>query len=206
MKRFAMLAMLVPLAAAAQYSGPAVQACSSYATHEIMRDSPRVKAVVLDDDRERNIERYTRKLGSQFVSSLLYGNGAIVYVDASAVEFSYVCLLADEKRALFFYWTPRRDAPALAQCRRGAATQAGTCLDALLQIAEQDLTEAYARHLVETREADAKAGNDDTSGAFRRAADAWRAYREAECARRGSGEAAKACQVELTRRRALDLR
>lgn len=204
MRGLALAVLLLPLAAAAQYSGPAVQACHAYAEREIRRDSPRVKAVVLDED--RNIERYTRKLGSQFVASLLYGNGAIVNAQGPAVEFSYLCLLADEKRALFFYWTPRRDAPVLSQCRRGAQAQTGTCLDALLQLAERDLTETYAQHLVEAREADVKAGNENATGAFRRSADAWRAYRDAECARRGGGEAATACLVELTRRRTLDLR
>jgi hypothetical protein len=36
---------------------------------------------VFERDSELNIDRYTAKVGSQFVSSLLYGNGAIVYGD-----------------------------------------------------------------------------------------------------------------------------
>lgn len=201
-----MLALLLPLATAAQYAGPAVESCRSYAEREIARGGATLKAVVLDDDAERNIERVTRKLGSQFISSLLYGNGAIVNAQGPVVEFSFICLLAGEKRALFFYWTPRRDAPTLAHCRRGGAAQADLCLDTLLQLAERDLTHAYAQRLVEAREADARSGNENASAAFRRAAETWRAYRDAECARRGGPEAGKACLVELTRRRALDLR
>lgn len=207
MKRAAVLALLVlPFAATAQYSGPAVHSCAAYAEREIKSGHPTVKAVVLDDDRDRNIERYTRKLGSQFVSSVLFGNGAIVNANGPAVEFSFVCLLANEKRAVYFFWAPRRDAPVLAQCRRSGASAVGACLDALLRIAEQDLTNAYANRFVEARQADASAGNEEKTAAFRRSADAWRAYRDAECARRGDGEAATACLVELTRRRALDLR
>ena len=194
-----------PMAGLAQYAGPGVETCRSHAEREIRKESHAVTALVFDRDRHLNIERYTRKLGSQFVSSLLFGNGAIVYAKAPAVELNFLCLLADEKRAVFFHWTPRLDASVLAQCRRGAG-DAGGCLDALLQVAEQDLTPAYAQRFQEARGLDASRKNEDSITAFRKAADAWRAYRDAECARRGAGDERKACMVELTRRRALDLR
>ena len=205
----------LPMTALAQYAGPGVETCRAYAEREIRKDSHGVEAVAFDRDRELNIDRYTRKLGSQFVSSILYGNGAIVLGRAPAIEMSFVCLLADEKRAMFFYWTPRRDAPALAQCGRSseAGGELGACLDVLLQTAERDLTQAYALRFQEARERDAKQGNEETVAAFRKAADAWRGYRDAECARRavisgggsGAADAQKACIVELTRRRAFDL-
>ena len=194
---------LVSLSCFAQYSGPAVESCLNHAQAELLRDGTAAK-VVFDRDRELNIARYTRKLGSQFVSSLLYGNGAVTYPQVAAIEMSFVCLLADQKRALFFYWTPRRDAPVLAQCRRGP--DAAGCLDSLLQVAEQELTPLYAQHYVDARENDSAAKNENAQNAFRKSAEAWRAYRDAECARRGTADAIKACMVELTRRRALDLR
>lgn len=197
MRQFLFLLLFVSFKVVAQYSGPAVDACLSYASKEIKQK------VVFDRDADLVIERYTRKAGSQFVSSLLHGNGAIVLAQGVPIEMSFVCLLADEKRAVFLDWRPRRDAPVLAQCRRGS--DPADCLDALLQIAEQDLTQIYARHYVEAREADFAAKNDDRMNAFRRSADAFKAYREAECARRGAGDANKACMVELTRRRALEL-
>ena len=196
---------VAPLAALAQYAGPGVETCRAYAEREIRNEGSGVKAVVFERDRELNIDRYTRKAGSQFISSLLYGNGAIVYPKAPAVEMTFVCLLADEKRAVFFYWTPRHDAPVLAQCKRSGG-EAGECLDALLLVAEQDLTQLYARHYVDAREADSAAGSESASAAFRRSSETWRAYRDAECARQAAGNAQKACMVELTRRRALDLR
>jgi len=160
---------------------------------------------VFDRDQNLNIDRYTRNVGSQFVSSLLYGNGAIVYTGTLAIEMSFVCLLADDKRAVFFNWSPRRDAPSLAQCRRSGGS-AGECLDSLLNIADQELTELYAKYTVEARQADAKAGNQNASSTFQRSIDSWRGYRDAECARRAAGDERKACMLDLTRRRALDLR
>ncbi len=42
MRGLALGVLLLPLAAAAQYSGPAVQACRAYAEREIARDNPQV--------------------------------------------------------------------------------------------------------------------------------------------------------------------
>ena len=204
MKRLAFL-LLLPLTAWAQYSGPAVDTCRAYGERELKKGSADVKALVFDRDRHLVIEKYARKLGKQFVSSILSGNGAVTRAVGPAVELSFVCLLASEKQALFFYWTPRRDAPALAQCRRGAAP--GDCLQLLLDLAERDLVEVAAFRFQESLEADAKAGNETASNAYRNAAAAWRAYRDAECARRGAGgsDAWRGCMVDLTRRRYLDL-
>jgi uncharacterized protein YecT (DUF1311 family) len=189
----------------AQYAGPGVETCRAYAQRELRKDGAKVDSVVFERDQNLNIDRYTRNVGSQFVSSLLYGNGAILHAGKTpAVEMSFLCLLADDKRAVFFNWFPRRDAPALAQCRRSGS--ASECLDTLLGAADQELIELYAKHTVEARQADAKAGDESASNVFRRSADSWRAYRDAECARRPAGDERKACMLDLTRRRALDLR
>lgn len=205
-----LLSLLALLSAAApalaQYSGPAVQACRAFAETEIRKNSPVAAVVRFDNDANLNIERYGRKLGSQHVSSLLFGNGAVVYPQGVPVEFSFICLLADDKRALFFHWIPRTEAPALAQCRR--TKEAAACLDALLVVAEQELTMHYAGLFVDARAQDEKSGNETASGIFRRSSEAFLAYRAAECARRGAAgsEPHKACLVDLTRRRGLDLR
>ena len=200
-----LLLLAVPSAAFAQYAGPGVETCLAYAqADERQYGSNKPAKLVFDRDASLTIEKYTRKAGSQFVSSILTGNGAITFEKGVSVEMSFVCLLASDKRAVFFYWLPRHEAPALGQCRRGP--DAAECLDALQQIAEQDLTALYAQHFMDARAVDAKAGNDNATAAFRRAGDAWKAYRDAECALRGGGEETRACVVDLTRRRALDLR
>lgn len=203
------LAFLALLAAAspalAQYSGPAVQACRAHAEAEVRRGGVGNPAVRIDAP-SLDMQRYTRKVGNQFVSSLLSGEGAIVYAQGVPVEFSFVCLLADDKRPVFFYWIRRPEAAALGQCRR--TTEVAACLDALLVVAEQELTMRYSGLFVDARAADDKAGNENMAGTFRRSSEAFLAYRAAECARRGAAgsEPHKACMVDLTRRRALDLR
>jgi uncharacterized protein YecT (DUF1311 family) len=189
----------------AQYSGPAVQACLDYAKREQKQN------IVFERDQNLLIERYTRKLGSQFVSSVLSGNGAVVYDGAPSSELSFVCLLADEKRAVFFQWVARPNAPAATQCLRNPDLQKAprTCFDLMLRVAEQDLTIAYADRFQE-----ANLRGESALAAFRKANDEWHQYRDAECARRrdfapsgvSPDDYAVACSIDLTRRRALDMR
>lgn len=201
-----LLLLALPPAAWAQYAGPAVETCRAYGERELKKPGADVKGLVFDKDAALIIERASRKMGSQFVSSVLSGNGAIARPVGPAIELSFVCLLASDKQALYFHWVPRKDAPTLAQCRRGTAP--GECLQLLLDLAERDLVEAAAYRFQDSLEADAKAGNENASNAYRDAATGWRAYRDAECARRGpsGSDEWRACMVDLTRRRHLDLK
>jgi uncharacterized protein YecT (DUF1311 family) len=212
----AFLLLLVALGAApfdskAQYKGPAVDACRAYALKELQRGGNQAKVVVIERDQNLTIERYSGKVGVQPVSSILTGNGAVVYDGAPSAELSFVCLLADEKRPVFFSWQPRPNAPVLAQCARSESLRGKErdCLELLLRTAEQDLSQVYAYRFQEANER-----GDKSLAAYRKANDEWREYRDAECARRRESTPAgvspddhqAACMVELTRRRALDMR
>jgi len=191
--------------AAGQYSGPAVQACLDYAKRDQKQN------IVLERDDSLLIERYARKIGSQFVSSILTGNGAVVYNGAPSAELSFICLLASDRQAVFFEWMPRPNVPAAMHCLRdvGLRKEPRPCYDLLLRVAEEDLTQIYAQRFQE-----ANLSGEAALAAFRKSNDAWRQYRDAECARRrdfapagvSPDNYAAACAVELTRRRALDMR
>ena len=204
MRKCLFLFLLLSFDAAAQYAGPGVDTCLAYATKDVRQWGAEKPNVVFDRDPNLVIERYTRKVGSQFVSSVLLGNGSLVYPKGLAVEMSFVCLLASDRQAVFFDWRPRRDASVLEQCRRGA--DAAACLESLLNVAEQDLTALYSKHFIEARQVDSQAGNENAVATFRKSADTFKAYLEAECGRRTAADEKMACRVELTRRRALDLR
>ena len=214
--KLAVLLFLFANTAFAQYSGPAVDTCLAFARSEAKREGTSAKDIVFERDQSLMLERYTRKLGNQFVSSILRGNGAVVLDNAPSAELSFMCMLADDKRALFFEWLPRLNASALAQCTRDHALRARprTCLETLHGIAETDLMQAYSAQFQEARERDSKAGSEAAVNTFRKANEEWRQYRDAECQRRRDhtpkGIAAEdlllACAVELTRRRALDMR
>jgi uncharacterized protein YecT (DUF1311 family) len=216
MRVFTFLTILLATPAFAQYSGPAVETCRAFAKQETARDGTRAKDIVFERDQNLQIERYTRKLGNQFVSSILRGNGAVVLDGAPSAELSFICLLADDKRAVFFDWLPRANVPALTQCTRDEATrkQPRPCLETLLQVAENDLMQVYAMLFQDARERDHNAGNENAVTSFRKANDEWRQYRDAECARRleplpkevAADDHRLACMIELTRRRGLDMR
>jgi uncharacterized protein YecT (DUF1311 family) len=200
-----LLLLIISTGAAGQYSGPAVNSCLDYAKREQKQN------IVFDRDQNLLIERYTRKLGSQFVSSILTGNGAVVYDGAPSSELAFLCLLADEKRPVFFQWVARPNAPAALQCLRDPNLQKAprACFDLMLRVVEQDLTLAYAERFQEANER-----GESSLAAFRKSNDAWRQYRDAECARRrelapagvSPDDYAVACSIDLTRRRALDVR
>jgi uncharacterized protein YecT (DUF1311 family) len=195
----------------AQYKGPAVEACRAYALKELQRGGNQAKVVVIERDQNLSIERYSGKVGAQPVSSILTGNGAVVYDGTPSAELSFVCLLADEKRPVFFSWQPRPNAPVLAQCARSESLRGKErdCLELLLRTAEQDLSQVYAYRFQEANERGEK-----SLAVYRKANDEWREYRDAECARRREAvpsgvspdDYQAACMVELTRRRALDMR
>jgi hypothetical protein len=207
--------LLVLLAAAfpamAQYNGPAVEACRAYAMREAGREGAKPEDVVIVKDQALFIERYGRKLGNQHVASILTGNGAVVLDGTPAAELSFICLLADEKRPVFFNWLPRQNVSALAQCTRSEALRGKSreCLEFLMRVAEQDLTLIYAQRFQE-----AHASGEETLAAYRKANDEWKQYVNAECARRrdvapkgvSAEDAELACTVELMRQRGRDMR
>jgi uncharacterized protein YecT (DUF1311 family) len=206
-----LLLVFLPGISYAQNPAPAIEACRAYAKKEAAREGMSVNDIVLERDAALAIERYKRKVGSQFVSTVLTGNGAVVLPGTPSAELSFICLLADEKRPVFFNWLPRQDVDALAQCRRDEAVraQARSCLDLLLRTAEMSLTQVYANGFQQANER-----GEEALAAYRKSNDEWRQYRDAECARRSvlapagvpPEQAQIACQVELTRRRALDMR
>jgi hypothetical protein len=212
MKGFLFLLGFFTGTASAQYAGPAVESCREYAKKEELRNSKTPPEIVFERDQALAIERYTRNLGSQFVSSVLTGNGVLVMPGAPSAELSFVCLLADERHPVFFYWLPRHNTTAIGQCRRSGAAR--PCLELLNKVAEADLAEIYAVRLQEARQRDADAKNEQSVSAHRRASDEWLQYREAECVRQSAlapegitaDDYQLACNVDLTRRRALDMR
>lgn len=211
-KSILLLALLiVALPAAAQYKGPAIEACRAYALRESAREGTKPEDIVILQDQALIIDRYGRKLGSQPVASILTGNGAVVLPGTPSAELSFICLLADEKRPVFFNWLPRPNVSALAQCTRSKEMRGKPreCLEFLLRVAEIDLTQIYAQRFQEAHERGEK-----PLASYRKSNDEWRQYRDAECARRAGfapqGVSAEdfqlACSIELTRQRGRDMR
>jgi len=101
-----LLLLAAPAAFAEPYAGPGVETCRAYAQADLKRygESGTVRFVA---DESLEIDKYTRKAGRQFVSSVLTGHGRIADPKGKALEQAFVCLLADDKHAVFFWWLPR---------------------------------------------------------------------------------------------------
>ena len=101
----ALLAALALLAAGpawAQYEGPGFAACMQYGEKQLMRDGT-IRSVVFVNDKDTVIEKYTEKVGSQFVSSVLTGKATVERNSGKGQKLRYLCLLADDKTPVFFH-------------------------------------------------------------------------------------------------------
>jgi hypothetical protein len=94
--------LLAAIPAQAQYEGPGFSACMNYGEKRLMQDST-IRSVVFVNDKDTVIERYTEKVGSQFVSSILTGTLTIERQSGPARKLRYVCLLADDQTPVFFH-------------------------------------------------------------------------------------------------------
>ena len=211
MRLVALFLLLLPLSAFPQYNGPGVEACRAYAMKEAEREGLASNEVVLLQDGALLMERFDRKLGNQRVSSILTGNGAVVLPESPSAELSFICLLADEKRPVFFNWLPRPNVSALTQCTRAKALreEPRECLEFLLRVVETDLTMVYSERFQE-----AHAISEEAVDRYRKANEEWKQYRDAECQRRAQHapqgvkpeDAQLACYVDMTRQRGRDMR
>ena len=70
----------------------------------------------------------TKHLKESAFSRPKYAEAMATFLDvdyAPSAELAFICLLADDKRAVFFEWLPRANASAMAQCTRDDARRGG---------------------------------------------------------------------------------
>ena len=97
--------VFVPGPALAGYDGPGAETCRAFGAAALARDERGFKALALVNDDDLVIDRYTERVGSQFVSSVLTGRAAVTAADGTRT-IRFLCLLADDRHAVFFYELP----------------------------------------------------------------------------------------------------
>ena len=192
-----------------------VEACRAYAQARAgSATATSAKDVVFERD-QALCHRALRaaRLGNQFVSSILTGNGAIVLRrDAQRAELS-LRLPARRRQArgvLPLDAAAERLRARAVHARRGAARQVAR----LPGVPAAGRRAGPDRRSTRMRFQEAHEGGEKTLAAYRKANDEWREYRDAECARRrevapkgvSAEDAELACVVELTRQRGRDMR
>jgi hypothetical protein len=99
-----LMAAWVPNPTIAQASDPTVdptvQSCQTYA-RELYREVKEIRQIQLVDDIKTRRDRFENKVGSQFISTEVMGNGRLM-TQKGWQNFSYLCLLESESKALYF--------------------------------------------------------------------------------------------------------
>ncbi len=97
-------AVLLPNLAIAQApnptADPTVQSCQTYA-RELYREVKEIRQIQLIDDAKARRDRFETKVGSQFISTEVMGNGRLM-TQKGWQNFSYLCLLESDSKALYF--------------------------------------------------------------------------------------------------------
>ena len=178
-------------------------ACTAEGAPMIELSRPDAAQVLLDPYGEARVERAPDQVGDQPVEAIAGGTGLIIELDGRHLDVPWLCLLGGEDRVLFFHWMPVPAGP-LEQCggaERGQEDRKDgrtACLRRLLDAAERDLAAAQDRI-------------GPQGGGLAESDAAWRAYRDAECARRGaapgdgSEDAVLACLIREARERVREL-
>ena len=92
--------LILPSRANAQSSDPTVKSCQTYA-RELYREVKEIRQIQLIDDAKTRRDRFENKVGSQFISTEVMGNGRLM-TQKGWQNFSYLCLLESETKALYF--------------------------------------------------------------------------------------------------------
>jgi hypothetical protein len=93
-------ALILPAVANAQSSDDTVLSCQTYA-RELYRSVKEIRQIQLIDDAKTRRDRFQDKVGSQFVSTEVMGTGRLM-TQKGWQNFSYLCLLESESKALYF--------------------------------------------------------------------------------------------------------
>lgn len=96
--------LVVPSVAIAQAPDPTVdptvQSCQTYA-RDLYRQVKEIRQIQLIDDAKTRRDRFENKVGSQFISTEVMGSGRLM-TQKGWQNFSYLCLLESESKALYF--------------------------------------------------------------------------------------------------------
>ena len=167
-------AMMSVPSAAQDYRGPAVDACARLARDELRQNRVAVTSVklVLNE-----IEKYTRKLGTQFVSSVLTGTLYADLPDGNVKRAKYLCLLADDRTPVFL----RLDWVSTSALEE---TCGGNFECTAREVSEMDrrIDQDFRERLEEAKAAMPVEDFAEYATSAERELRAWRDYRDAACA------------------------
>jgi uncharacterized protein YecT (DUF1311 family) len=128
------------------------------------------------------VEKLNGKMGSQYISKVLSGNGVLKLKGAEPLSIQFTCLLENDQKTVFFHATPKAAPSVTADPAKACEEQAPTigeavpCLDKVLQQEEQKLGSLEKKVKAQ--------GNSSAKQLLGLSSQEWKRYRDAECLRR----------------------
>ena len=159
-------------------------------------------------------DKYEDKLGSQFISTVLFGHGIWRSKDNAPTNVRFTCLLENDQKAVFIHLSNEADREPVDVCwdqfEPGEWGKMSQCLQGALKREEAKLAELLKKAGQQTDESLDKAAAKLTLDASN---SQWKLYRDAECARRQAQVAGRnhpdigelTCQIHKTRERIRDM-
>lgn len=160
-------------------------------------------------------DKFEGKVGSQFVSTVLSGNGLVKSTNGQTQDIQYTCLLENDRKAVFFHAMEPKAITSLERCSIGVKTigESIPCLRETLEREEARLAELQAKTTVQTKKVDQQWPDVKAGQAFVLSTADWKQYRDQECERRDKYRTGGnhpditlfECQIQKTRQRIQDL-
>jgi uncharacterized protein YecT (DUF1311 family) len=129
------------------------------------------------------VEKLNGKMGSQYISKVLSGNGMLKLKGAEPLGIQFTCLLENDQKTVFFHATPKATSSVPAAdpaktCEEHAPTigEAVPCLEKTLKQEEQKLGGLEKR--IKSQ------GNSNAKQLLGLSGQQWKRYRDSECLRR----------------------
>src|SRR5262249_39977979 len=128
------------------------------------------------------VEQLGGKMGSQYISKVLSGNGVLKLKNTEPLDIQFTCLLANDRKTVFFHANPKpvskQQPNAIKACEDKAETigEAVPCLEKTLRQEDQKLSGLEKRIQGQ--------GNKESKQLLELSAAQWKRYRDSECLRR----------------------
>lgn len=154
------------------------------------------------------VENLNGKMGSQYISKVLSGNGVLQLKKRAPLPIHFTCLLENDHKTVFFHANPRQMVSVSEESKHicgqgGDASQMVQCLEKVLKQEEQKLTQIEKK--IGGR------GNKHAQELLGLSGQEWQRYRDAECIRRRAFREEESpateyeCRIYKTQERIKDL-
>lgn len=161
--------------------------CQRYATQWYQQENPDTFQSITLSKQDLNEEKYEGKVGTQFVSTLLSGQGTLHYKGESPSPVQFTCLLENDQKAVFFHTTESQKPDAAKTCwanfQPGDWSGLQNCLKQALNQEETQLKDLQTQATTWAQKVDERWQQAQAKSKLTQSVTQWQNYRDQECDR-----------------------